>query len=312
MKLLTICIPTYNRSSHAIRQLEYLKKEINGYEDCISIIVADNQSEIKHQKTLINYHSENCFFDLKLNDTNLGIVGNLYYLNSISNSQYIWFIGDDDILIEGLLEKIYPILKRDKNCYIFLNHVGIRNEPNNIVMKMDLSNYEAYYKDGKTIAIDIFCKYGGVLMFITANIYPLNHIKEISECERCSNMADPLLFSLYSAAKSSIYLIKDIFILDQYANISWINEIKNVHLRDIPSIICELNKFGYTKNEVNQLLFNYFKSKRCIIHFLRYSDQELKSNTMFFLGYWNILKLCITNLFFTIYNKIKRLASIMK
>jgi hypothetical protein len=313
MKLLTICIPTYNRGEHAIRQLEYFRKEINGYEDFTSIIVADNQSEIEHRERLINYHNDNCFFDLKLNDTNLGLVGNLYYLSSMSNSQYIWFVGDDDILLEGLLDKLVPILQQEDNCYVFLNHVGIRNEPDNIVMKMDLSKYETYYRDNcKAIISDIFKKYGGVNMFITANIYPRNYVREIAQCERYPNTADPLLFSFYSAAKSSLYIIKDIYILDQYANISWINESQENRLIHVPTIICELNKFGYDKMEIKQILFFYFNKYKILLSSFYHSNSRLKNDVIHYIGYFGVIKLSITCMYYIIYRKIVNLLKRLK
>jgi hypothetical protein len=304
VKLLTICIPTYNRSLYVIKQLEYLKKEINGYKDYVSIIVADNHSEIEHREQLIQYHNENVFFELKLNETNLGLIGNLYYLSSISNSQYIWFVGDDDILLEGLLDKVYFILNQNENCYIFLNHIGFRDNPDNIVMKMDLSGYNTFYTNGKPIIIDIVRKYSTITMFITANIFPLHCITELSKCQRINNMADPLLFSFYAASKYPLYIVKDVYILDKYSDISWANESRKVFSIGVPSIICELNRFGYDKDEVKCILFNYFKKEQKIIDCLRRANQELINAIVFFLGYFNTLKLCIITLFFLIYRRI--------
>src|SRR4030042_301371 len=104
MKLLSICIPTYNRSKEVIYTvntiLTFIRKKNQDQE--VEVIVSDNDStdgtyeELKKIKGII----------LHRNKKNLQLGGNLFELIKISRGKYLWFFGDDDLLIENELEEI--------------------------------------------------------------------------------------------------------------------------------------------------------------------------------------------------------------
>lgn len=121
MKLLSICIPTFNRCELLGRLLEQLKIEAAPVWNEVEIVVSDNCSTDETFEVcgrfldLIVYHR---------NNTNIGAARNMVNLvRSLANGQYCLVIGDDDAFEVGALRFIVDILKSNSGVkYFFLNH----------------------------------------------------------------------------------------------------------------------------------------------------------------------------------------------
>lgn len=109
--LLTIAIPTYNRSSCLARLLESIIQQDNYCCDELEVIVCDNAS-VDETATIAN----SCLEKIKnstyhLNQENLGMDGNFEKCFELSNGKYLWMIGDDDLIVKGGLSKVLSIIK---------------------------------------------------------------------------------------------------------------------------------------------------------------------------------------------------------
>lgn len=106
MKKLTIAIPTYNGARTIKRTLDSIFNQPFPQEN-VDVIVCDNCSTDSNLSILHAYESKLTLFK---NETNLGGDRNFQLCVERSNSEYVWIIGDDDVLrhdaIEGVLEKI--------------------------------------------------------------------------------------------------------------------------------------------------------------------------------------------------------------
>ncbi|MGL6505040.1 glycosyltransferase family 2 protein [Aeromonas hydrophila] len=124
---LDICIPTFQRSSECLRQTFFLLNEIKcikDYHDCeINVYIRDNSSS-KEDYTAIVDGIEKCrgeFFGVTINrnDENLGLIGNIRKMLLVdSSADYVWFVGDDDILFNGILDKVICSLSDKKIFYL--------------------------------------------------------------------------------------------------------------------------------------------------------------------------------------------------
>ena len=112
-KLLSICIPTYNRPNQLIKLLESIDCNISKVE----IIICENHSPSRELTRLaVNNFIANSKYRINYfeNSRNLGYDGNLRKLAEHASADYIMFIGDDDLFIPGSLDKFISFLK--KNC----------------------------------------------------------------------------------------------------------------------------------------------------------------------------------------------------
>lgn len=274
MKLLTICIPTYNRSEELISTLKNLQLQIEGLESDISIIVSDNNSDAIHQEMLYEFHSKNMFFALNMNTQNMGIIGNIYLLNSIADSKYVWFLGDDDILLPNCVAKVWSILHESDINYMFLNYWSFVGEPDNIVSKAE-TFLRGYHNTDASTPYDLFKEYGTSFMFISASIYKKSLIDYVGSMElRIKNLAEPLYF-FFSACKGLIYIENEICLLNRLSNISWANLQKQVSYVDIPEAILNLEYLNnYVSGDIAKILKVYYNMTFCFLLSLFYSNKS--------------------------------------
>ena len=113
--LLSICIPTYNRPESLINCLNSLaKQKEKNFEVCIS----DNCSK-KNIKKIITPYKKKLKIRFKKNKKNLGFALNLLNVSSMARGKYIWFIGDDDLLIPGAIKYLIKLLKKNSTFEFF-------------------------------------------------------------------------------------------------------------------------------------------------------------------------------------------------
>ena len=113
--LISICIPTYNRPESLLNCLNSLSLQTNkNFEVCIS----DNCSK-KNIKNLIQPYKKKLKIRFNRNKKNLGFALNLLKASLMARGDFIWFLGDDDLLVIHAIEKLSFLIKKNKNCNFF-------------------------------------------------------------------------------------------------------------------------------------------------------------------------------------------------
>ena len=127
MKKLAICIPTYNRSYHLQNCLNTILnngKIINDIEICIS----DNNST-DNTKNVIEYYKKYLKINHNINNKNIGVAKNILKSVEISNSEFCWVIGDDDMLLEYSIQEALDLIhKYQKADYFYVNSYHFNSE----------------------------------------------------------------------------------------------------------------------------------------------------------------------------------------
>jgi len=120
--LLSICIPTYNRKIYLENCLESIcisKKNCTNlkFEVCIS----DNGSKHNISK-IIKKYSKRLNIKFHKFKRNLGISLNFLKVVDMAEGEFVWTIGNDDLLLPHSLKKINQLLNRHKKTdYFFIN-----------------------------------------------------------------------------------------------------------------------------------------------------------------------------------------------
>lgn len=108
---LSICIPTYNRSKHLLNCLNsiYLAKKNStiNFEVCIS----DNGSNYDVKK-ITELYDKKIKIKLNVNKENLGYHPNLLKTTYLASGEFVWAIGDDDLLMPHSLKKIEALFEK--------------------------------------------------------------------------------------------------------------------------------------------------------------------------------------------------------
>ena len=122
---IAICIPTYNRATsleNCLNSIAIASKQHTGrFEVCIS-----NNGSTDETDTVVE--KATAFFDINYsrNDTNLGIPRNFLKVVSMAKAEFIWLIGDDDLLLPDTFDRLLPLLDENQEIdFFYLNSLHL-------------------------------------------------------------------------------------------------------------------------------------------------------------------------------------------
>ena len=118
---LSICIPTFNRKNKLINcvnsiYLASLNSKLD-FEVCIS----DNGSSYDIYD-LIKQFENKLKLKINKNESNIGYMPNLLKVISISRGDFVWAMGDDDLLMPQALKRVDELLESNPDVdFFFVN-----------------------------------------------------------------------------------------------------------------------------------------------------------------------------------------------
>src|SRR5258705_7168898 len=118
--LLTIAVPTYNRSSFLDELLSCL------FEQCMSdaqveLLVSDNASTDETSAIVTGYIDRGLQIRYLRNNSNIGADANFMQCFDKALGKYVWLIGDDDLVVPGAVGKIVSYLRAGEYSLIYVN-----------------------------------------------------------------------------------------------------------------------------------------------------------------------------------------------
>lgn len=119
---LAIAIPTYNRASIVEENLKCIIKEIKKYK--IPIYISDDSNNDKTREVVNSIKSEYPFIYYFKNEESLGHDKNCLFTIGLPEEEYIWYLGDSMMIVEGALTKIMEIISNGKYDFLSLNALG--------------------------------------------------------------------------------------------------------------------------------------------------------------------------------------------
>lgn len=151
--LLSICIPTYNRSQTLKICLQSILDQIKGYENDIEVIVSDNCSSDDTQE-LVKSMQKKGPIRYNRNDTNIGAGPNFLLLsNVLSQGEYCWLIGDDDFIRKESLPRLISTMKKHPNIDLFYTN-GMHIDIDKILTSKNIFSSSQFSDNLKTDGYD--------------------------------------------------------------------------------------------------------------------------------------------------------------
>jgi glycosyltransferase involved in cell wall biosynthesis len=160
--LLTVAIPTYNRSKTLEKIILQLGEERN--QDFIILISDDNSSDKtlemvkKYQKSMSNliYHK---------NSKNLGFSENVFKLYELTKTQYVWFLCDDDTPLSDSIGNILRAIGKYEPVVALFNCTWVNSYGQKLTsgVKKDI-----FFKD-----LNEFTDYGALMRlgYLSINVF---------------------------------------------------------------------------------------------------------------------------------------------
>lgn len=107
--LLTIAIPTYNGSRTIKNMLDLLLPQCN---DKVQLLISDNCSTDSTEEIIADYKKVWTKIEYHRNEVNIGPDANFLQCMRMAKGHFTWLVSDDDIVVEGAVEKITGFLEK--------------------------------------------------------------------------------------------------------------------------------------------------------------------------------------------------------
>jgi glycosyltransferase involved in cell wall biosynthesis len=146
---LSICIPSYNRFKNLDNLLSSI---VNNHvsNKLIEIIVTDNASK-DMTASVVNKYKKKIRLRYFRNTYNLGMAKNIINCTKFANGEFIWILGDDDLLFKNSLKEILKVINKNKDCdFFFFNSLNIpKNQKLKFLQNNTNLNLEKFKKFSK-------------------------------------------------------------------------------------------------------------------------------------------------------------------
>jgi abequosyltransferase len=126
--VLTIAIPTFNRSGCLSLCLSTLIPQVQAAGDEVELIISDNASTDDTQDVVQSCITSGVSLLYLRNESNVGADRNFVQCFRRARGKYLLLLGDDDVLLSGALEKLLPILKSKHAGVVHFKGYGFRND----------------------------------------------------------------------------------------------------------------------------------------------------------------------------------------
>jgi glycosyltransferase involved in cell wall biosynthesis len=161
--LLSIVIPTYNRE-HLV--LSLLERVCNFKKEWVEIVIIDNNST-SVDKLINQIRVNNWSVNLVRNKHNVGGNENILRCFEYANGDWIWAIGDDDVIENNCFEIIYDKILALSNSNVFGIHFNWDLKRQYKEADIYLHNLEELFKNMHSL---------GDINFMSSNIFRYNKI----------------------------------------------------------------------------------------------------------------------------------------
>lgn len=121
--IVSIAIPTYNRSNRLEETLTRLSVHPEIFADWVEIVVSDNASTDDTPGIVAAFTARTGkSVRYGRNDRNLGIDGNIHAVSRLATGRYLLLMSDDDLLLPGALSKLRSLVEATPDLlFCFVN-----------------------------------------------------------------------------------------------------------------------------------------------------------------------------------------------
>lgn len=126
--LLSIAIPTHNRSGYLRELLQSLQGDLQN-ESRVELVVSDNCSSDDTPAIIADFISRGMQIRSFRNETNIGADANFLQCFDLTKGTYLWIIGDDDLVVPGAVPAILGKCATKEYDMIYLSQFAFKRCP---------------------------------------------------------------------------------------------------------------------------------------------------------------------------------------
>jgi len=130
--LLSICIPTYNRSLFLRESLTSVYGAISGFEDQVGVLVSDNAST--DNTTAVVSEFQHRYPGLRYNRNPVNVIDkNFFIAAGLARGRYVWVFADDDLMQQDAVGRVLKEIAHGYNLLIL--NFSIWNNDFSVMLK---------------------------------------------------------------------------------------------------------------------------------------------------------------------------------
>ncbi len=270
-RLLTIAIPTFNRSALLDKQLEWLSQAILGFENDCEILISDNCSTDNTQDIIKKWQNKlsKVVFISNRNTSNIGVMRNIMFCLNTAQTTYVWTIGDDDPIKNNTLSYIIENLKiHPQLSLLVLNYSRFDAISSQVIKERNFNITQEKTHDCPRIFIENHIRediFG--LGFMTAQIYRTDAVKiALQKWQNFNNLEIQVFWGAYCALQGSIKFSHDVFV-EYTCGTNGLSDEKTwfkVHYTDLVKVYTKLKEIGYSQEFCQKLIIQHFTKKNTL------------------------------------------------
>jgi len=194
--ILTINIPTYNRAGYLARCLNSIHTQLNGdIADKIKVGVFDNASPDNTGEIVALAIAGGLAIEYVRNASNIGPDNNIKQAYLSAKSKYVLVLGDDDVLLPGLLSYLVAMLQSGDYGLVFLNFYQFLKDPISEYPRQ--FNKNTYLYKGEKILAHVLSN----IAFISSNVVNTKYLSQ-RDMDNTTGTALNQIPGIINAAKS--------------------------------------------------------------------------------------------------------------
>lgn len=224
MKKLSINIPTFNRDVFLMKNLGIIIDQLysDGLTNYVEINISDNASSDNTKEIVEEIIKQNQDITITYfcNEKNIGPDLNFIAAMQMAHGEYSILFGDDDFFVPGAIKHLIETVEANKDVDIFFaNRISVNTNGVEIgrqkFMCEDLRTEVFDFtriNDGRAF-LSLVNDHGGILTFISSEIYKTAILKEVGECNpNCIGSCYSFLYYFWNKLASG----GKIMYLDEY------------------------------------------------------------------------------------------------
>ncbi|SHG28697.1 Glycosyltransferase involved in cell wall bisynthesis [Flavobacterium fluvii] len=269
-KILSFCIPTYNRShlieisiNSILQSIKYFTENSNHK---FEIVISDNNSTDSTERVVNNIIISNKLTNVEIiyrkNDSNIGAAKNFINLSNYANGEYIWFFSDDDYLIESAVSNFFNIYSLNYS-FVFMTRI-LSDKELNIISEFkpqpNLENYDLTYPSGFLMLNKMGLEIANILGFYSSIIIKKDiwhNSKLVINDNTEFGHLKVLLNAIYD---KSCYIIKEPGVICRLNYRGFTDMDSIVWLDEYVGAFSFAKKIGYDEVICNKMIKNIFRS----------------------------------------------------
>ena len=256
--ILGICIPTYNRAGKLEENIRHLIKECKNLE--VPIYISDNASPDNTEEIVKYYQQQYEYIYYSKNNENIGFSLNFEKALLMANTKYCWLLGDDDLIFDGMIEKIgQDILDENEYDMIVVNGGGYDDKRNKKTPRVK-SLRSHIYKNSNELLGDL----AEPMSWISTLIFNRNIVDNLNVVKYHKNAFSHVfaVFKFFEGRKINVYWNEDFCVYTNDAVCSYNDLVLRIYGKDWKEIYDGLS--GYDENARNAFLYSFRRNKRSI------------------------------------------------